>query len=140
MKTWRNFFQLSQLLQYTEGKRNFISFRIPPEFNKAESSASNCNKCNIFKNYLISDNKFKCKVNGRAYCNRGSLSCNRPNVVFIISCKNCGDLYVGSATDFKARFRIYKSDIKTKKIVVLADILTTNVVIETILTYFSRYS
>ena len=46
---------------------------------------------------------------------RGRLSCNRPNVIYIISCKNCGDQYVGSATDFKARFRIHKSNIKTKK-------------------------
>ena len=28
---------------------------------------------------------------------------------------NCGDQYIGSAIDFKTRFRIHKSDIKTKK-------------------------
>ena len=49
------------------------------------------------------------------YSVRGSLSCNSPNVVYIISSTNCGDQYVGSTTDFKARFRIHKSDIKTKK-------------------------
>ena len=49
------------------------------------------------------------------YSVRGNLSCNSPNVINIISCKNFGDQYVGSATDFKARFRIHKSDIKTKK-------------------------
>ena len=43
------------------------------------------------------------------------MSCNSSNVVYIISCKNCGDQYVGSAIDFKARFRLHKSDIKTKK-------------------------
>ena len=63
----------------------------------------------------LSDNKFKCRVNGRVYRVRGSSSYNRPNVAYIISCKNCGDQYVGSATDFKARFRIHKSDIKAKK-------------------------
>ena len=46
----------------------------------------------------------------------GSFCSNSPNVVyFIFFCKNYGDQYVGSSTDFKARFRIYKSDIKTKK-------------------------
>ena len=49
------------------------------------------------------------------YSVRGNLSCNSPNVIYIISCKNIGDQYVSSATDFKARFRIHKSDIKTKK-------------------------
>ena len=60
--------------------------------------------------------------------------------VYIISCENCGDQYVGSTTDFKTRFRIHKSDIKTMKdSVVLPNILRTNVVIEEILTYFSKH-
>ena len=63
--------------------------------------------------YLIIN--FKCKVTARVYSDRGSLSCNISNVVYIISCKNCGDQYVGSATDFRARFRIHKTGFKTKK-------------------------
>ena len=43
------------------------------------------------------------------------LTCNTPNVVYLISCSNCYDQYVGSSLDFKSRFRIHKSDIKTKK-------------------------
>ena len=100
-------------------KKNFKEILSPSlfrsKFNKNESYISNCNKCDICKDYLISGNKFKCKVIGRVYSVRGSLSCNSPNVIYIISCKNCGDQYVGSATDFKARFRIHKSKIKTKK-------------------------
>ena len=38
-----------------------------------------------------------------------------PYVIYIISCDSCGDQYVSSATDFKAKFRILKSDTKTKK-------------------------
>ena len=34
----------------------------------------------------------------------------------MISCKCCGKQYVGSATDFKERFRIHKSDINTGKV------------------------
>ena len=41
------------------------------------------------------------------------LTCNTPNVVYLISCSNCYDQYVGSSLDFKSRFRIHKSDIKT---------------------------
>ena len=33
----------------------------------------------------------------------------------MISCKNCEGQYIGSAIDFQARFRIHKSEIKTKK-------------------------
>ena len=49
------------------------------------------------------------------YSVRGSLSFNSLSIIYIISCKNCGDQYVDSATDFKARCRIQKSDINTKK-------------------------
>ena len=80
-----------------------------------ENSITSCNKCNICKNFLVSDTKFKCKVTGRVYNIRGKLTCNTPNVVYLISCSNCYDQYVGSALDFKSRFRIHKSDIKTKK-------------------------
>ena len=59
--------------------------------------------------------KFKCKVTGRVYNIRGKVDCNTPNVVYLIYCSNCYDQYVGSALDFKSRFRIHKSDIKTKK-------------------------
>ena len=33
----------------------------------------------------------------------------------MISCKNCGEQYVGSAVKFKQRFTLHKSDINTKK-------------------------
>ena len=87
----------------------------PAKPKNNESCITSCKKCDICKNYLITDNKFKCKVTGRFYNVRGNLCCNSSNVIYLISCKNCEDQYIGSAIDFKARFRIHKSDIKTKK-------------------------
>ena len=87
----------------------------PAKPKNSESCITSCKKCDIRKNYLLTDNKFKCKVTGRFYNVRSSLSCNSSNVNYLISCKNCEDQYIGSAIDFKARFRIHKSDIKTKK-------------------------
>ena len=80
-----------------------------------ESCIKSCKKCDICKNYLITDNKFNCKVTGRFYNVRGNLPCNISNGIYLTSCKNCEDQYIGSAIDFKARFRIHKIDIKTKK-------------------------
>ena len=37
------------------------------------------------------------------------------NVIYLISCTNYNEQYVGSAIDFKKRFKIRKSDINTKK-------------------------
>ena len=52
----------------------------PPKFSKNESSISTCNKWDICKNYLISNNKFQCKVTVTVDNVRGSLSCNSPNL------------------------------------------------------------
>ena len=86
----------------------------PSKAMQIENAITSCNKCDICKNFLVSDTKFKCKVTGRVYNIRGKLTCNTPNVVYLISCSNYYDQYVGSALDFKSRFRIHKSDIKTK--------------------------
>ena len=45
----------------------------------------------------------------------GVLHCNCNNVIYFIICKNCQEQYVGSATNFKSRFTIHKSDIKANK-------------------------
>ena len=44
------------------------------------------------------------------------MKCDGRNVINLISCKCCGKQYVGSATGFKGRFRIHKSDINTGKV------------------------
>ena len=38
------------------------------------------------------------------------------NVIYLISCKCCGNQYIDSAISFKERFRIHKSDINTGKV------------------------
>ena len=87
----------------------------PAKPKNSESCITSCKKCDICKNYLITDNKFKCKVTGRFYNVKGNLRCNSSNVIYLISCKNSEDQYIVLAIDFKARFRIHKSDIKIKK-------------------------
>ena len=87
----------------------------PSKAKQIENSITSCNKYDICKNFLVSDTTFKCKVTGRVYNIRDKLTCNSPDVVYLISCSNCDDQCVGSALDFKSRFRIHKSDIKTKK-------------------------
>ena len=82
--------------------------------NRANSITS-CNKCDICKNYLICSNYFTCSVTNRRYYTRGVLHCNCNNVIYLLTCKNCLKQYVGSATNFKNRFRIHKSDIKINK-------------------------
>ena len=84
-------------------KKNLKEILSPSLFSakarNSESCITSCKTCDICKNYLITDNKFKCKVTGRFYNVRGNLSCNSSNVIYLISCKNCEDQYIGSAID-----------------------------------------
>ena len=79
----------------------------------SENVIVSCKKHDTCENYLLTNNKFKCKVAGRFYNVRGNFSCNSSNVIYLISFKKSEDQYIGSAIDFKARFRIHKSDIKS---------------------------
>ena len=81
----------------------------------SESCIASCKKYDICKNYLLTDNKFKCKVTGRFYNVRDNLSCNWCNTIYLIFCKNYEDQYIRAAIDFKARFSTHKSDIRSKK-------------------------
>ena len=81
--------------------------------NRANSITS-CNKCDICKNYLICSNYFTCSVTNRRYYTKGVLHCNY-NVIYLINCKNCLQQYGDSATKFKNRLRIHKSDFKSNK-------------------------
>ena len=64
---------------------------------------------------LISDNTFTCKVTNKKYYINNDFDRNYMNVIYLVSCTNCREQYVGSAIDFKKCFRIHKSDINTKK-------------------------
>ena len=66
-------------------------------------------------NFLIKDSKFRCTVTGKTYFVKGNFSCNSCNGIYLRTCSNCREQYVGSAINFRQRFRIHKSDIKTNK-------------------------
>ena len=87
----------------------------PTNVNTRISSITSCNNCDICKNYMIFDNTFIYTVTGKSYFIRGQLNCESINVIYPISCSKCLEQYVCSADKFKTRFRIHKSDIKTKK-------------------------
>ena len=82
---------------------------------KSNRTIVSCNKSDICKNFLITDSKFRCTVTGKTYFLKGNLSCDSCNAIYLITCFNCREQYVGSAINFKQRFRIHKSDIKTNK-------------------------
>ena len=87
----------------------------PKSVNWQVNIITPCNSCDICKHYLVAEKKFTSNVTGKTYFIKGDLSCNSKNVIYLITCDKCKDEYIGSAVDFKPRFRVHKSDIKTKK-------------------------
>ena len=79
------------------------------------SCVTSCNTCDICKSFMVFSSTFACTVTGKKYYIRGNFTCNSTNVIYLVECINCKCQYVGSGTSFKLRFRIHKSDIKTKK-------------------------
>ena len=63
----------------------------------------------------ITDSTFRFRVTGKTYLIKGDLSCDSCNVIYLITCSKCREKYVGSAINFKQKFRSHKSDIKTNK-------------------------
>ena len=95
-----------------------LSLSLFPRTTKQnECYIKECNKkCDICKNFLVVSPDFTCFATKRKYKIKGILKCDSRNVIYLISCKCCGKQYVGSATGFKERFRIPKSDTNTDKI------------------------
>ena len=102
-------------------KQNLKQLISPSLFPKA-IKGNNCpiEKCSgrydICKNFLVVTTQFICHATKSKCKTRGTLTCNNKNMIHLITCKCCSKHYIGSATAFKERFRIHKSDINTGKI------------------------
>ena len=64
---------------------------------------------------MVFDRTFKCTVTGKVCFIKGEMDCEISANIYLITCMKCLEQYVGSAVKFKSRFRIHKSNIKTKK-------------------------
>ena len=56
----------------------------PSKTKQIENSITSCNKCDICKNFLVSDTKFKCKVTGKYIISEVNLLVI-PLMLFILS-------------------------------------------------------
>ena len=64
---------------------------------------------------MVFDRTLKCTVTGKVYYIKGEMNCESTNIIYLITCMKYLEQYVGSAIKFKSRFRIHKSNIKTRK-------------------------
>ena len=87
----------------------------PQRQNNCITEIRFCNNCDLCKNYIIKENKFKCTVTGQIFNVKGNITCNSSYVIYLITCTKCLEQYVGSSDDFKPRCRGHKSDIMLKK-------------------------
>ena len=88
--------------------------------NQTERETGGCfkcsSRCDLCKNFLIQDTKFKSFSTGRTLKINQDLSYSSKNVVYLASCNKCNLQYVGStSTEFKVRFRSHKLSMLTNK-------------------------
>ena len=89
----------------------------PRTTKQNECYIKKCNKkCDVCKNFLVVSPDFTCCATKGKYKINGILKCGNRNVIYLISCKCWGKQYIGSASGFKERFTIHKSDVNTGKI------------------------
>ena len=101
----KNIFPGNSMCTVIKRNRNLKEILSPSLYtkNKKEKKSyviKNCGKFDICKSYLISDNIFTCKVTDNKYYINNDFDCNCMNVIYLISCTNCNEQYVGSAIDF----------------------------------------
>ena len=67
-----------------------------------QSSLQKCNKhCDICTNFLVHSNEFTCFATKCKYKVKSNLKCTTNNIIYLLSCENCGKQYVGSAIKLK---------------------------------------
>ena len=96
-------------------KEKLAPSKYPKPKNSRQNSITSRNKCDICKTYMVFDRTLKCTVTGKVYYIKGEMNCENTNIIYLITCMKCLEQYVGSAIKFESRFRIHKSDIKTRK-------------------------
>ena len=95
---------------------------ISPSLFPITAKENNCSiekyngRCDICNNFLELSTEFTCRATKRKYKISVFLTCKTKNIIYLIACKCCGKQYIGSATGFKERFWIHKTDSNTGKI------------------------
>ena len=102
------------VLHYDHDLKEILAPSMCTKIKMKRSCGKKRGKGDASNNYLISDNTFTCKITNKKYYIHNDFDCTGMNVIYLTSCTNCNEQYVGSAIDFKKRFRIHKSDIIIK--------------------------
>ena len=89
----------------------------PRTIKENKCSIEKCNKrCDICKDFLVLSTEFTCHATKHKYERIDFLTFNTKKIIYLIACKCCDKQYIDSASGFKERFQIHKSDIITGKI------------------------
>ena len=119
-------FQSKSIFPAYRRTKNLKDILAPSKFcgdsgvNQAERETGGCfkcsSRCDLCKNFLMQDSKFKSFSTGRTYKINQNLSCSSKNVVYLALCNKCNLQYVGSTSiAFKVRFRNHESSMLTNK-------------------------
>ena len=82
-------------ITYKKKKKNLKELLSPSCFPQVikehQSSLQKCNKsCDICNNFLVHSNEFTCFATKCKYKVKGNFKCTTNNIIYLLSCKNCG--------------------------------------------------
>ena len=113
----RKVFSDVPLVGFSNGKslKNILVRAVLPKQNSSnagENGSQKCgkSKCEVCKN-VVSTKKFSSKTTGEKFTiQKGPITCDTKNVIYLVTCKVCGIQNVGSTKDkYRERFNNYKS-------------------------------
>ena len=79
--------KFSVIYKRNKNLKELIASSLYPKLSiKSNRTIVSCNKCDICKNFLITDGKFRCTVTGITYLIKGNLSCDSCNVIYLVIC------------------------------------------------------
>lgn len=94
----RNLKQILTCAKFTETEQN--------DNKVTRCGRSNCRLCP----YLLEGPEFK--FNGKIFRVNAPMSCDVKNVVYVIQCRGCNELYIGETNDLRKRMTVHRQQIR----------------------------
>ena len=114
-ETFKRIFENTELINSKRQPKNFKKILTSAKFRENDNiigvkkcGSKKCEICDI----LIEGNSYKFKNTTKPFEIRKNLTCNSPNVIYVMECNTCHENYVGMTHKLNERTNIHKSNIR----------------------------
>ena len=80
----------STIFKHSKNLKELLALsKYPNPKSSRKSSITSCNKCDIYKNYMLFHRTSTCTVTGKVYYIKGEINCESTNIIYLMTCINC---------------------------------------------------